>query len=1573
MNVLIKLLGILAVVNARQIEVNLKSNENGPNDQAAYCATSTGAVEKDGGACKVLMDEDNQKTTTFDYISASSVKQPTQILSDNNGGYTSECGTDGRNSPRCLMYEVKLTDSSIYSHCSVVVKGLTGSDGNSKVLLVKDSNIADWNDQTEQVQDEVKFTHTTGVTTCSFIPRNQMFLGNVEYHITFTKAGVAPQGEVQHVTVKIDAVFVPATVTLFPDATDHDGSVTQQHKQFLLLGQSNVNNKGDTDMCQAIDGIDYPKIHKSGLNVVDGSVDACECTGNNCGGNSVTRITNANNNEIKMDCSPNTRSTGSGCVRTASESFLVSRSVDVNENNVYNKIAAKDVANILVADGVGIDMRVKAHFRDVRYKVIDQTGVETLADNIGDFTIKTQGLNIDALYYRFGGTRADVTTQTSLQKLNYDDYPFGVACSKRGNKTASTGDLVVSGVVQDQAAVEDCTETLESNSANGMEAMYYLDVDHRIVYNDIKHVQPSYLEGVGTCDTCMNSLIVSGFSDQVSVKIPVDTGDDSIDTVDNNKTVYDGHLPKSDWNIYVPKLDVTVKDVAKVEDDANHKDMRPLYGLPVLQTSDSPLHPDGIPLSYLFDIKLRSSDLTDATTISNSFDIVDSYDDGYELFTHMAIRESQTDDVVEWYLGMDGTQIECSSNRINANTPGSYGFGMVRDLGNEAAIEAQAQIYFDNCRLQIAKNTTFDQILISWNEVHDSRCCQSDLEVEEHHIPNGFTATKCANGLQSVCTSRQKNNNVERFLSEPFAKLTIMENRKVMIGTTELSLLRRQEIFDGHGVSVSGANIGFLFSKQNGDETSNGAVEFDIYGTQSMVGYDENANPCTSVSGNCQEVHGCSMNGDIFAKNPNSEQCSEKYVVSSHKDNEYVLHHIRSSSQCNGRLDIQLRDRETNSTNLLMDGPASNGEIFRYVYDVRLPCSRVTAKTSDSLKLTFKFSVGYSLSTNQYTFTANGNDDSALVADSPGTGWSRSSAQGTTSGFTNSYRFDAHLGTCESKNSKGSEMLIINVPSDCGVNFAPTSNNGEIQKVEDATDCYKLTDTDSDSASIEATIHMALIYHRAYKYLVDRDHALDTSIVGTEYDEDYYHCQDQTFQISVMRNKQASVRVTTPVQIIVERKAEISQISWEECAGVNMFQLRVQVELAQQNVQSSNDDDANDWHPLTDDFTATLIDGTELSITADATASHVVMTSECIQVTSDDCTSGLESPWSLLKQTSTEFLISDKDDWLPAALQTGIDIVSNVVVDTDFEACPVEAEIEESGELSVALSFELADMNDCLTPEADRTHTATYINGTDIDNCGAALVTKTGYANLHSYITENGVKTYQHGALATSSVGTYYIESQSWSFKRFEPGFGGTELGPQVGNTESICKADNSVSSVPGSDVNDMQTTLLDYGCSIPFIKLGEANALNDMFEVSVDVLMASNSARRRLLRKTIRLKAGELHSSVGFKVVSETTTVTDEEAASSLPEPVEPAEPEKHEDDEEHDEKHKKDDERHTLLVVLISVISAVVAVVLFVLCRNAKAQQGDSVSDLVSQSVSTSVKYKKVDVQEKFDNLRY
>ena len=150
------------------------------------------------------------------------------------------------------------------------------------------------------------------------------------------------------------------------------------------------------------------------------------------------------------------------------------------------------------------------------------------------------------------------------------------------------------------------------------------------------------------------------------------------------------------------------------------------------------------------------------------------------------------------------------------------------------------------------------------------------------------------------------------------------------------------------------------------------------------------------------------------------------------------------------------------------------------------------------------------------------------------------------------------------------------------------------------------------------------------------------------------------------------------------------------------------------------------------------------------------------------------------------------------------------------------------------------------------------------------------------------------------------------------------------------------------------------FGCGFGFKEFGTANALNDVFEVEVDVNMKSASATRRL-RKTIRLKAGDLHSEVGFRVISDTTTVSDAEAESSLP--TNSAKPEKHVGDE-------GDDARHTMLVVLIIVVSLVVAVVVLIMIRN-RCSTPNSMP--MTQAGVASAIYKKVDTEERFDNLRY
>lgn len=1582
MNVLILVFFLLSVAYAREVSVTLDklNTEGAVVHQQQYCADSTGSVQKDGSKCKVLMDEDNQKTSDFDFISASSVKQPTQLDFQNSNIGDAIC-TNNLNNERCLVYRVDVTDFNLYSGCVVSVAGLGASrteNGNGTVAYSGSKVTLNGEFSTGTLDHTVVSLGESQTHRCTFAPVNNKYIGNVEYHVKFIKKN-PHRSEVDFVQVRIDAVFTPSVESLYPvegfesSSNHHDKVVTEQHDALVLMGRTKVLNKLN-DQCEADDGIDKPRFHKTGADLVDSGASS------SCASQDTTTTQNAAGQVKTIDCSLQQRSTGDGeCFTTGVESYLVSMSKR-GDDIVYPKINSLGFTNIKTAYGVGIQMRVKAHFVDRRYKVIDQTGVETLEDNIGNFSVRTQGLEIGSKYHRYGGTRKDVNTSFNLKKKNYDDYPSNAdvqKCRQQAPATA-TGDINMNANDNQLLQSGDCTNVHGEDYA-----VYYMDHDHVLVYEHIKHVQPNYLRSAtcGDGSGCSHALLVKGFKDanhhQVQIKIPVDVTPDTDNEVK-------GNLPKSHWNIYVPKIKVTAKDVARITDDQGNKEVRPLYGLPVQDSEHSPQFPDGIPLSHLFKIELEEE------IEANTYE-VDSYNDGYELFTKLTTRTRSGVNMIDEYYGdITGSQIDCSSNRVQ-DVQNAFGDGKVYNLGRATTIIEQAQKYFDNCRIKINSIGSgtlefMDQALISWNKIHDPRCCQEDEKVEKIGsgalVMEGGANVVCDQEKTTLCGSRLHNNIDKALSEEALVKLTLIDRRKVMIGTTELSLLRRQEIFENHGVTVSGSNIQISLSKENGDESANGVLGFDIYGTQSLAGYDETASLCTSVSGVCEEIHGCALdsNGN-FVDGSDTVKCAEKLVETPQKDNEYTLHTIRSSSQCNGRLDIQLRQRQPliSMKNLLMDGSQDSGlgfdtpnpnptGILRPVYDVRLPCSRVTARTSDTLTIKFDFNAEYDLKLNEYTLTVGGNND--MEADTSDGVWTKTYDADNTavSGFTKIITATPYIGECPQHFKQ--TAITIGPTSGCDVLFQRDACDDfcDSSKVEDAADCLTL---EVQNDQLVKTFKLAMVYERTFKYNVPRDHNLDDEIGPTTTEETTWFCQDQKFSVSVDRNKQASVRVTTPLQIIVERKAQIQEIEWvaskdtNDCDGENVFQLRVKVHVQEQNVQGANTYD--DFEEIPEDGfsvqTVSSTDGLTVKTAHSGTKSFVELKSACIEIAQSDCSLVNDSPFKALTETSTEFLVTGKDTNLGTSA-TQVDITSNVVVNTNFVACPLDQVIEETGELEAALSFEVAN---CLTDPLQQPSTAKDQNNADIKNCPAALITQQGYANLHTYVKEsNGVLQYEHGNRQTNAL-NFQIDNALWKLVRYEPGFGTDELGPQVGSKVDLCSTDSSgtvtkvgTPVVPGSDQELSMELDSTFGCGFGFKEFGTANALNDVFEVEVDVNMKSASATRRL-RKTIRLKAGDLHSEVGFRVISDTTTVSDAEAESSLP--TNSAKPEKHVGDE-------GDDARHTMLVVLIIVVSLVVAVVVLIMIRN-RCSTPNSMP--MTQAGVASAIYKKVDTEERFDNLRY
>ena len=1685
------------------------------------------ALYDSSNGCSLLLDEDNQKTTDFDYMTPSFFEQPTQISTGGTGAsligeeicvkVNNDLNLEA-DSGKCMLYNVKVDDEEPsgtntvqYNGCSVQFKGLgsTVTDNThsgskvhlQKITTIHSSDVPETGDAS--TSDNAVYDSTT--KTCHFMPINHKYVGKVEAIVRFTKA--APkQGETDDLQVKIGIKFVPHVERKFGSSFKDQGPL-QQHDALVLMSRSNVNNLNN-DKCTASDGIDYIGMRR--IDNVDLTEEKCLL------GDMSTKLDNgdaAPSCDTKVNRFPNQnsdfklnlRSTGDGCLTSGSKAYIFTDSMIGGEESVSldkSELVPK-YTKIKRADGTAVQLRVMGHFIDRRYKVIDQTGVEVLEDNIGDFKIVTQSINVHADYKNVGDTRKNHQTKNlNLKKLNLDDYTV-VSGSTTASKCLHQADsnannpknqLPGVGITNDLHSLEgrncfsetskswsnfETSQDVSGNIDKHDYAQYYFDHDHILAYRHIKHIQNSYIDASPNCGSgasaCSNTLILAGFergdSNHVVVKIPIDL---------------EKSIPKAPWNIYIPKLDIQSygkAEVLKLSSDIRN----PTYGLPVLDTRFQPQFKDGYPLSHFFRINGVLDCLAADGTANTNCDEVDSYDDTYELFNRLNIISSNTNLVEYWKEiknehGSNTNAILCSSNRVDANgalaTPGPFGAGKVRDIGivyvtgtgdNQRPVGTymtQTQMFMDNCRLRIDKNIYFDQIVMSWNNgeaSNDARMCQDDEQTVLVKRSGDTDMTKCSDYTRpNGVTGRQKNLD---YTSSPekcnnCVKMTLIDRRRVMIGSTELSLLRRQEVFPGQGVQVQGSSIGFLLGKENSDDAASGVLEFDIWGTSAMQGYTPQAIQCSSddteqkegtISPVCEEQHGCALSdAGTFEETSDSTPakthddallCAEKKVKTPRKDGEFTFHTIRSTSHCNGKLDIQLRLRQSGDDDCVAEGDLSvckyrkwgdlknllNSDenaftegtypsipFLRPVYDVRLPCSRITSKTSDSIKLKFKFSLAYDLKEDQYTFNVTGIEELGKGGSAIAVQWDDTNklfkADGNTgkSGFTKAMEFKAYVGTCVSKStldSSNPSQEIDNgfnaMQEKCdGVDFTNVSP-GLARKTIKGTQCDNLGFSDNKDGnvvlSLDEDVSLALVYKRTYSYQVQRDHPLDTNVANTSIDADVqYFCQDQNFKISVNPSKTASVSVVTPIQLIVERQAQVVDILWhgngdsntgfwtkkwnngngdtdtafQEC-GAQSYQLRILVKLQEQGTHSPNN--PSDFEFIRDpNFEVSIVSSSDTLYARRVTGnseSYVALVSDCIQITEADCSGALSSQWADFQETSTSLLLQGLDNVLGSGA-SGTNILSEIDVTTDFESCPVDIEdVQETGEFAVAVSFDVPTTTGANAQECLQRSGVTAKNAAsppqDILNCASGLVTSYGQAAIHSYTIDSGKQLldsdanpiYVNGALNLDATNDMQISTAKWSLKRFERSFSGDGKGQQLGSTIDLCTYDKSAATkfavvgtpaIPNPVGNDYDLLVKsvsgnNYKCQLGFKAFGEADLLNDVWEIHVEIVMA-NSARRLRSSKTLKLKAESAKSAdVGFQIVSDTTVVTEQESQQSPVEPVnanvEPSTPSHHE---------TNGDDDHTVLIIFGFIIGgALVAAAICLLngsgCKDGYTLLGD------------------------------
>ena len=178
--------------------------------------------------------------------------------------------------------------------------------------------------------------------------------------------------------------------------------------------------------------------------------------------------------------------------------------------------------------------------------------------------------------------------------------------------------------------------------------------------------------------------------------------------------------------------------------------------------------------------------------------------------------------------------------------------------------------------------------------------------------------------------------------TEHTSTITVTDNRVIALdrdGNTELTIGTRSV---DESAETNGNVVTFIIQKSG----VTGAVDFQVLGRNTMVGYDLDGVKCTEID----TATGC--HGVISA--------DEEFFSTSAVDGEKVTHTVRSSPDCISFFDIQLVD---------VAHPAFAK------YDIRLPCLQSSGSISDSVTLKYHFEGQYVLSVDKYTATISYDND----------------------------------------------------------------------------------------------------------------------------------------------------------------------------------------------------------------------------------------------------------------------------------------------------------------------------------------------------------------------------------------------------------------------------------------------------------------------------------------------------------------------------------------------------------------------------------------------------------------------
>merc|ERR1711871_265085 len=581
-----------------------------------------------------------------------------------------------------------------------------------------------------------------------------------------------------------------------------------------------------------------------------------------------------------------------------------------------------------------------------------------------------------------------------------------------------------------------------------------------------------------------------------------------------------------------------------------------------------------------------------------------------------------------------------------------------------------------------------------------------------------------------------------------YAEITQVDGRRILVGDAELSLLRRKLAT----VEKAGAAITMSISKYTESKTK--VLYFDIVGTNTMMGYDADSEKCTQT-----KVDDANNDCDEVADD------NELLFVSSSVNGAAKEHTIRSSPDCTGFLDVQFRDKN---------------DTFA-VYDLRIPCSRTTAKAKDQVELTYDFTLGYDLVTNLVTAKAyylSSMNSYQLANNTVGVG----------SGLKEDLEVSVSYGYCSAANA-----IVRNNASGAFVGCSASANsNGQWAdqanqqhflsnglNLNEWSHCANKVEDDNANDAYIITTRIATNYKRTLKY---------TSGTGATQSVNNF-CADRKFITTIKRDATATVTVATLRAPTLERAVNVEDIEWVSC-GTDQYELHITINSKEKDVTSSTWSDS----PLNGVLKPTVsyaVDSDSLSIDLELEnpvgqplssiypSNKFTLKSSCISISSADCeercvdnvcsaqtTSGstgagesTESDYSKLTHTETDLVL--RGDF------AGGPVDSDVKITTMYVQCPVDIQNTASGFLRAGANFQCdAEISNV---------SSTTVDGQT--NCDQAYTTDSGTAEVKLYITSNSSSSHlltAAEATAAVSSGWEIRYSKIW-IERYEKNFDGSE------------------------------------------------------------------------------------------------------------------------------------------------------------------------------------------------------